>query len=466
MSSVITIQNVDYDVRPRDYDKFGDRIVVTSIFKTLQGEGPYAGFPAVFLRLSGCNFGSKSNFCNFCFIEGTPIITTDGKKNIEDVRVGDTLYTLDDNGEIVETKVLNTMSREVEIDDLVEVKYEIDGAVKTLICTKDHPFHTTKRGFIEACDLLEGEEIYHVKRRELAAINLSKRMKKNNPSSDPEILSRSVQTRKEKFNNGASIISVKPVSKRRAAILKKKGPRVVNFTCDGNNTFIIGDLHVHNCDTSFQLDKGTAYSIDGLIKELKEVSGAMNRLEHVLVITGGEPLLQRNLIDLIKRLSKENWFKVIQVETNGTQAAFFAEYDKIFQDHEDGDFENEELVLHPVSFVVSPKASYKAGRYGVISDKVLQHAHCLKFVLDADPRSPHHKVPDWAFEKARNHEYSIYVSPMAIYNRPYSGEVSSIWDEGLINKEATSRNYEYAAQYAIENNVRLSTQQHLFVSIA
>jgi organic radical activating enzyme len=200
------------------------------------------------------------------------------------------------------------------------------------------------------------------------------------------------------------------------------------------------------CDTAFQIDKARQYTVDELCTELTSLEGI--RPTDVLVITGGEPTLQPLLVDFIKAAAPH--FSAVQLESNGTQAYFYDQAVGIRQ------------VIHPVplSLVVSPKANEKAGRYGQLSRTVLGNADCLKFVVSADPTSAHHTLPDWAFT-----HHNVYVSPMAVYARPYEGEVSSIWDTDLIDAPATAANYAYAAQYAMKLGVKLSLQTHLFTSI-
>lgn len=40
---------------------------INEIFKSIQGEGPYAGHPAIFIRLAGCNMEPLCNFCDTDF---------------------------------------------------------------------------------------------------------------------------------------------------------------------------------------------------------------------------------------------------------------------------------------------------------------------------------------------------------------------------------------------------------------
>ena len=196
--------------------------------------------------------------------------------------------------------------------------------------------------------------------------------------------------------------------------------------------------HCDFCDTAFQLDNATWISLEAVRTILLSQMGYDPK--DILVVTGGEPTLQNNLLPFLELVKGD--FSEIQIETNGTQAYFFDE------------------VPSNVYTVVSPKASKKIHGYAPLSPRVMEKASCLKFVLSADPESAHHTVPDWAMAHKQ-----VYVSPMAVYARPYEGEVSSIWVDGLFNKEETAANYAYAAQYAMKHNLILSLQTHLFTNI-
>ncbi|MCC8417051.1 MAG: 7-carboxy-7-deazaguanine synthase QueE [Rickettsia endosymbiont of Bryobia graminum] len=58
----------------------GTTLEVKKIFNTIQGEGPFVGMPAIFIRLSGCNLA-----CNFCDTEFDDFDTLTIDKIIEEI---------------------------------------------------------------------------------------------------------------------------------------------------------------------------------------------------------------------------------------------------------------------------------------------------------------------------------------------------------------------------------------------
>ena len=187
----------------------------------------------------------------------------------------------------------------------------------------------------------------------------------------------------------------------------------------------------------------------------------------VLVITGGEPLLQDNITEFMR--GQLPHFKAVQVESNGIP---FTE------------------VPEGVTLVCSPKCSEKNGqavKYLTPSAHLLHRADCLKFVMSSDPTSPYNVVPEWAHEWKRNNPTkNIYCSPMNVYNdfpqkikllraekdqitmaeRSTVDEVISFWEPGLLNLEANQRNHEYTGKYCLDHGFRLNLQQHLYVGMA
>jgi organic radical activating enzyme len=68
MTSKITyfVQHPDITVGKKSFGTKDDTLFIRTHFSTVQGEGPFAGQYAYFLRLAGCNYGPKSNWCKFC----------------------------------------------------------------------------------------------------------------------------------------------------------------------------------------------------------------------------------------------------------------------------------------------------------------------------------------------------------------------------------------------------------------
>jgi len=187
----------------------------------------------------------------------------------------------------------------------------------------------------------------------------------------------------------------------------------------------------------------------------------------VLVMTGGEPLLQENITEFMSRQLPR--FKAVQVESNGIP---------------------ETPVPEGVTLVCSPKCMEKNGvatKYLAPSKTILDRADCLKFVMSSDTASPYNNIPDWAHEwKRTNPHKEIYCSPMNVYNdfpqrikllraekgtitmaeRSTVDEVISFWEPGLLNLTANQANHEYTGRYCVEHGLKLNLQMHLYASLA
>jgi organic radical activating enzyme len=186
----------------------------------------------------------------------------------------------------------------------------------------------------------------------------------------------------------------------------------------------------------------------------------------VLVMSGGEPLLQENISAFME--SHVGDFKAVQVESNGIP---------------------DTLVPEGVTLVCSPKCMEKNGvatRYYTPSRTILERADCLKFVMSADKDSPYNSVPEWAHDWKQRTGKEIYCSPMNIYNsfpqkikllraekgsitmaeRSTVDEVISFWEPGLLDLAANQANHEYTARYCMNHGFKLNLQMHLYASLA
>lgn len=236
------------------------------------------------------------------------------------------------------------------------------------------------------------------------------------------------------------------------------------------------------CDTFFddgdwltfdQIEEKMEKTIDNFYSSIKSKRPEWTRHSEnkkknmVLVITGGEPLLQKNLGPFLERMNKI--FKHTQIESNGII--------------------HQPSIPLETTLVISPKCLEEQARpvkYIHAHGANLERAHCLKFVMEANPESPYSSIPDWAFEWRDRTGRDIFISPMNIYNsepqkskdlraktnkidmeeRSTVDEVISFWEPGLLNMAENQKNHEYAAQYCVKHGFILNLQIHLYASLA
>ncbi|UJR78745.1 polymorphic toxin-type HINT domain-containing protein [Sandaracinus amylolyticus] len=94
-----------------------------------------------------------------CFAAGTPVETSEGLRGIEDVEVGDLVWSLDpDTGESGYREVTRTFER---IEDVVlELSIVADNASESITTTRSHPFYVANRGWVRAEELRTGDEVF------------------------------------------------------------------------------------------------------------------------------------------------------------------------------------------------------------------------------------------------------------------------------------------------------------------
>jgi len=77
------------------------KILVNEIFESIQGEGKYAGYPMLFIRLSGCT--RKCDFCDTKYhTEGKKVAIRDVVARIHESKVGIVCWTGGEPGQQVE----------------------------------------------------------------------------------------------------------------------------------------------------------------------------------------------------------------------------------------------------------------------------------------------------------------------------------------------------------------------------
>ena len=231
-----------------------------------------------------------------------------------------------------------------------------------------------------------------------------------------------------------------------------------NLACSFCDTYFDGGDWLSFEQVDLRIGNAIRDYFDGVIPEWAEQKIG-------LVITGGEPMLQKNLGPFLEYV--KDHFAWTQIESNGT----------VWQD-----------IPAETTLVCSPKCLEKDGKpvkYLKPNTDVMDRADCLKFVMNADADSPYSDIPDWAHEYASAGK-KVFVSPMNVYNRePQKSkqmrstkndismeerssvyEKISFWEDGLLNMQSNQANHEYTASYCVKHGFTFNMQLHLFASMA
>jgi organic radical activating enzyme len=201
------------------------------------------------------------------------------------------------------------------------------------------------------------------------------------------------------------------------------------------------------CDTYFELKAGKAKSAATLLTEASALIGNRPKL---LVLTGGEPMLQDPTV-LLSEFLRAGW--VTQIETNGY---FWSRGMQALKARCE-----DRLVV-----IISPKVNQRM-TYPSLPSALMRDSTCLKILVDSNSGSAYHHPPYYA------HEYNValgkpvYVSPINHYRaQPERFKPVNFWDHDTpLNREWCRDNHRYAAQIAMQNGWRLSLQLHLFAEL-
>lgn len=231
------------------------------------------------------------------------------------------------------------------------------------------------------------------------------------------------------------------------------------------------------CDTRFYFHEGQRQTFATIVNKIKEEIRAKTNVEcNLVVLTGGEPMLQKNIVPFIKFLNTKGYN--VQIESNGLlfqpginksievelPIKFTEEESERFASPIGNNAATTSFETMTTTLVVSPKLG-GATKYPNLRPDVFERADCLKFVVEADPKGKYHHLPDYAFDFVKTGK-PVYVSPINVYKRDTDiGEVTDFFDSSLFDYDVSAANYRYAAELAIRHGFILNLQKHIFTAI-
>ena len=97
--------------------------------------------------------------CPYCFIAGTPVETINGEMPIEDIKIGETVFSFDQKRYYPNTNKVSQKFERFYNGELIVIELENGEAIK---CTPNHKFFTMSGKWKRADELNEEDELYNI----------------------------------------------------------------------------------------------------------------------------------------------------------------------------------------------------------------------------------------------------------------------------------------------------------------
>ena len=350
-------------------------MVISEIYPAISGEGTSTGTVCIIVRTVGCNLR-----CKYCLVSSTKIAVEKGDKDIQNIEVGDKVYSYNTKISTIElTEVIHISNRFVPTSEVVYVQ----GCKKMdkLYITKDHPIYVDH-------EWIPAKKISTASLTSLTS--LTKLIRSPRRSISPHITK--------------TFVTTEPLTPRQAARLgsdpfngggNKEEVLVHNITTKQGN-FFANRLLVHNCDTVYAYEGGTKKTTQEVVNEVLSYG-----IKTVL-FTGGEPLLDPDTASNFLRAMLENGITTY-VETNGAV-----------------DIKGVKLLAHIVMDVKTPSSGMQDSMYwrnlGVIGNN-----DEVKFVIS--------NREDYDYSKKIIEDYKLFDRTQNIFFSPTWSEDMSLAKE-------------------------------------
>lgn len=229
----------------------------------------------------------------------------------------------------------------------------------------------------------------------------------------------------------------------------------------GCNRGAKADIGCAGCDTAFAVADSTYYEASELAQLIRDKMHEDNDgTPRLLVVTGGEPLLQSDALTLFFNLLGDLLSK-----------SFFGDSPRV-QFETNGDFDPQNLLRNvevfqnetfDVYFVISPKSPFKKNPWWT-SDGIWESGvFYIRRVINAEPNSVYNKVPKQIEELTSVWGSRVYLSPQTFY-KPGSQQ-----EEGDSRQHIDWQRTENAIKRAMDEAARLgcyvSLQAHAYANI-